>query len=1309
MKATGVYAIRHRRSIALAVAALVVLSGLVPTIFVVRTGAAASTPVGVAAGSLTPRTGGGSGGPIQVAPAFRPTATIDALGPLPPATPMEVDVGLALTNAPGFQALLASQYVPGSPMFHQWINASRFAALYGPSPDSVSRATAYFSEEGLSVSLSPDHLLLRVSGPASQMATAFGTSFVEYRGPGGGVFFSHPTPAALPDIAPWSGVLGLGNSTPLVPLAVPFDARTAIAGPAASCVGTTEYLVPCQMWTAYNMSGLVTSGTDGAGYRIGIEDTYDGQESQDQLSSDLGTFDSDMGLPGATVVYNYPIPTSLDLNATANVWGLEEALDLEWNHAAAPGATIEMTFSPDSGPGLYAGIDWLVSGERVDVISLSWGENDVGLYNAFDTPCATACNATTDGSYAVLSPVLALAAAEGISVFSASGDCGAADGTSGVATNYPASDVSVTGVGGTVLSVNASGDYLSETAWSGNESGASSPGCQNRGGSGGGFSPLPRPWWQAGPGVPATPDRRGVPDVALDAGTPVEMVIGGSTTLVGGTSLGTPMWAGIAAIADQYHGGDLGLLNPSLYRILSGSSYSVDFHDITSGNNGYAATTDWDPVTGIGTPIVSALVPALSRTVLSQSSLRTFLYSNLESGPAPLTVSFGITAMGGSGEYPVEGVYFGDGNSSLSANGSAVHTYPSPGVYAALSFVVDSTGNLTISEPLDIVVGGHSSLTVHLSANNPTPTAGAPVVLTATASGGTAPYEYDWSFGDGSYLNWTPDASLSHTYVQSGDYCPVVIARDSANPIDGGTSGPLAIAVGGGTPANCTQVLGPLEATPDGSAGIRDAPADYPSLFNFSGGPSQWDPSSIATAYNSTGGPADPYVAACDCLIIRSPGSYQIHVTASDPEGQQAQSVANVTVAPPLLGSFTASVTHGAAPLAVSFSAQASGGYGANASLTEWTFGDGTFAEGSSASHTYGTPGLYLAIGHLSDLGHGNASEAFLIDVISGEVPSVSATIAPAIDVAEGATVTLSAAAYGANGLPTAPAAFLWNLGNGSSAYGASANFTYEGPNATGSVGWNGSLSVTEVPGLPLSQIPLGLVPFGAAEAGGFMPRVDALRSGATGGPARDSAPFTWHGVATATGPGGPAFEWSATGGNTSDQSTAQFVFSVPGTDNVVLTTTDPYGDVAYLPHSVTVYSPLTFSGGPSTLGGSAPLAVNFTIIGRGGTGAPYAFRWVLGNLTERTTENTSYTFGTPGRFFIELVLADSIGTEAFGNWTILVTSAGSSSNATIGGVPYGAVLLAVAAAIGVAAAIIAVGRRRRPPPPVPSGPPPTP
>jgi subtilase family serine protease len=184
-----------------------------------------------------------------------------------------------------------------------------------------------------------------------------------------------------------------------------------------------------------------------------------------------------------------------------------------------------------------------------------------------------------------------------------------------VEVQLPASDPLVLGVGGTTLTAQPSGAYVSETAWAG----------------GGGFSHLyARPAYQDG--VPGISAMRGVPDVAADAGHPGPPIVfaGGTIVTPEGTSGSTPLWGGVIALADQYAHHDLGFVNPALYRIGRSPSYHKAFHDVTTGNNyvavgsgpimGYQAGPGWDPVTGWGSPDAQVLIPLLARSASSSQA-----------------------------------------------------------------------------------------------------------------------------------------------------------------------------------------------------------------------------------------------------------------------------------------------------------------------------------------------------------------------------------------------------------------------------------------------------------------------------------------------------------------------------------------------------------------------------------------------------------------------------------------------------------------------------------------------------------------
>ncbi len=1228
---------------------------------------------------------------VAIAPAFSAPAGVEAMGPAPSNAPMGLVVGLPSKDPDGLAGLVAAESVPGSPVYRTHLTGAEAASRFGATSSDVRVATAYFEGYGLNVSHSPDGLLLYLDGPTAAVARAFDTTFEEYRTAAGRVFVSHPTPADLPSIVPWSGAFGLGNETEFAPAVT---ASTPGVVPSAACSATGD-LVPCQVQTAYSVTPLLTNGSNGTGIRLAVVDAYSGEETQDELEGDIESFTAAEGVPLGNVSYFYPVPTSIDLNAstTNSGWWLEDALDLEWTRALSPGASIEMTFSPNAGAGLYAAIDALVGQDRANVISLSWGEPDVGVFDPYNGSCPSECNASTDGSYAVLGPVLELAAVEGITVFAASGDCGASGGTAHDSTFFPASDPYVTGVGGTELDIDPNGTWEEETGWDGNASGSKAPGCSmNPGGSGGGYSPFPTPWWQVGPGFSGK--SRGVPDVSADAQTPVLVYTALGEYGAAGTSVATPIWAGITADMDSYAGSDLGFLNPSLYRVLNSSNYSADFHDIVTGNNGYPAGPGWDPVTGIGTPIVSKLVANLARpSNVTETNLSTDLSATPTAGRAPLTTTFTLSASGGSGQYPLEGVYFGDGNASLVTSGTVQHTYPTAGVYAAQSFVYDSRGYGAISSPVPVVVGGGSALSVQLWVSPSTPSVGAGTEFTALVNGGTAPYTYSFFFGDGASDANESAASVAHTYRTAGLYCAEVIVSDSSVPVDGGASGPTLVAVGGATAPGCAGGSPPHAITANGSEGVRDAPADFPALFATTGGPPGKTSPPTTTVLASN----DPYTKACACTIFRQEGTYQVGEWINDSAVALANASVNVTVAPPLLAVFTASVESGRAPLEVEFStASVTGGDGASAAATRWSFGNGVNATGATANATYDVPGEYLAVGSLSDRGYGNASEAFLIDVepSTGAPPlGATGTIAPASRIESGQTVTFSTQPVGPSSVID-NATVLWNLTEGHSAYGLAVDETYFAPlPASASNTLTPTLVLRNAYLTTLLTVPLSLPGFFAIEAGGFVPAADALVLNASAVPASGPTPLAVEATANAEGPGGATVEWSWGGGLPVAGSNASYTYDAPGGYTAEASARDPFGDVAIAGTAITADLALDVTGGPTTTRGSPPLTVNFSVSAYGGKGPPYSYSWTLPNGTHATGPDLNLTLARAGSYTVTLLVTDANGTEFVRSWTISVTSAPTVSVAEI---------LSIGAAVGVVAAVVGVGVRRRRPPPTP-------
>ncbi len=170
----------------------------------------------------------------------------------------------------------------------------------------------------------------------------------------------------------------------------------------------------------------------------------------------------------------------------------------------------------------------------------------------------------------------------------------------------------MTSVGGTDLQTTAAGGaWSSETAWAD---------------SGGGISPhkFAIPSWQTAAAAgcaSCSQSYRNGPDVSANANYTFYVCSDQITCTAnewGGTSFAAPMWAGYLALVNQQSvangNNTLGFINPSLYTIGAGSSYTTDFHDITSGSNGYSATTGYDLATGWGSPNGSGLINSLAGT-----------------------------------------------------------------------------------------------------------------------------------------------------------------------------------------------------------------------------------------------------------------------------------------------------------------------------------------------------------------------------------------------------------------------------------------------------------------------------------------------------------------------------------------------------------------------------------------------------------------------------------------------------------------------------------------------------------------------
>jgi len=321
------------------------------------------------------------------------------------------------------------------------------------------------------------------------------------------------------------------------------------------------------------------------------------------LNSDITLFWSTCNIPQSagnfTVV---PIQGGPGTDTTDQA---ELSLDVEWSSSIAPGAAIRLYATP-------AGLN-----SNTEAAACTQILNDLA-----DFPTIHQVSESFGGPEGVDLSSTSLLAVQGVSYFSCSGDLGSNpnytkskyDSSSPLSVAYPGSDAYVTSVGGTTLKLDINGHLESpEAGWS----------LQTGGGgyaSGGGISSsISRPFWQTGTGVPSG-SMRCVPDVSAIAmnsdstgsGLAPMIVLNGKDSAYGGTSLATPIWAGICARINQarLQAGltAVGLLNAKIYPLIGTNA----FNDITSGNNGaYSCTAGYDMVTGIGTPNIANLINAL--------------------------------------------------------------------------------------------------------------------------------------------------------------------------------------------------------------------------------------------------------------------------------------------------------------------------------------------------------------------------------------------------------------------------------------------------------------------------------------------------------------------------------------------------------------------------------------------------------------------------------------------------------------------------------------------------------------------------
>ena len=539
---------------------------------------------------------------------------------------------------------------PGSAQFRHFLKPSQYFQRFGTTSGTVSAVKSWLTGAGLNVTgVEAHNRWLDVSGNVAQAEAAFGVTINRYKHNGYSV--QAPSGALSAPAGVASSVLAVSGVdttpsfvAPNTQKPAPPDAGFRNASPCSAYYGeklattlpafdgqTLPY-APCgytgtQFRSAYE--GPTT--LNGSGVTVAITDAY----ASPTIASDASTYAARNGdaaygsgqfsqsLPGTFTRVN-----DGRRQCGASGWYGEETLDVEAVHAMAQGAKIRYYAAKSCYDADFLDTFARINDEAsAQIVTNSWGEAEAGLKASL---------------VAAYDQAFLQGAAEGISYMFSSGDDGDELANTGtLQSDFPVSDPYVTGVGGTSTAIGATGALSWETGWGTEKYALSSDGSSWNPlgflyGAGGGESSLfAQPSYQAG----ITPaGARGVPDVGMDADPTTGMLVGQTQTFpdgvyydqyrIGGTSLASPLFAGMTALAFQHAGGGVGLLNPTIYANADTGAFTdvagsppdagnvrADFVNGVDDSAGivYSVRTfdqdsslslspGWDNITGLGSP-----------------------------------------------------------------------------------------------------------------------------------------------------------------------------------------------------------------------------------------------------------------------------------------------------------------------------------------------------------------------------------------------------------------------------------------------------------------------------------------------------------------------------------------------------------------------------------------------------------------------------------------------------------------------------------------------------------------------------------
>jgi subtilase family serine protease len=549
-----------------------------------------------------------SSGPI----AGKPTGATNLSNgkPLPANEIKPLTFNLAYNDA-AMEQDVAQIYTPGSAAYHQFLTANQIVQKYAPSNTQVQQVENWLRQNGYTVvSLDPMRSSIKVQATVATIESSLHINLNAYTILGREIFIQDGLPKLTGAVSALvSSVVGLDNfAFPSIKPAFNTTSATLKASGNCSAYGAQQTLTRAKLAGAYQIGQLYSQGVQGQGMTIGVAEFGEPYSMQD-----VANYAACVGLPTPNI-QNINVDGSV---APGSGQG-EAAMDLELIAGLAPKAQIldyQANINNTSfAQALVDVFNKVASDDKVQVLSVSYGEYE----DAFSASEQAAVNKS-----------LRTLAAEGISVFISSGDCGAfSERVKNIAVvSFPASAPYAIAVGGTHLQVSNNNTRVSESTWAQDNP---VPVCANNWGSGGGVSQnsaFKRPAWQVGPGttnhyngasglvfdsllgftpVNAPNGLRQVPDVSAAAYPNIAIYYQGAWLAAGGTSAAAPIWAAGMLLVDQglkQASKPLSGSVPEMYTLANHPGKFHPFTDITTGTNlFYPATRGWDYATGWGSP-----------------------------------------------------------------------------------------------------------------------------------------------------------------------------------------------------------------------------------------------------------------------------------------------------------------------------------------------------------------------------------------------------------------------------------------------------------------------------------------------------------------------------------------------------------------------------------------------------------------------------------------------------------------------------------------------------------------------------------